>query len=47
MQAEERREPEAVNGHAENKTMPKAKNARRPFAILGVVLLVVMGGIGS
>jgi len=47
MQAEERREPEAVNGHAENKTMPKTKNAKRPFTILAAALLVVMGGIGS
>jgi membrane fusion protein (multidrug efflux system) len=47
MQAEERREPETTNGHAEPKPVEVKKSARRPFAILGGVVVVVVGSLGA
>jgi membrane fusion protein (multidrug efflux system) len=47
MQAQDRLEPEAAGGHAETKAVAKSTRARRPFAILAVVLLAVVGAIGG
>jgi membrane fusion protein (multidrug efflux system) len=47
VQPQEKHEAEASNGHAEAKAAAPAKRSRRPFAILGIVLAMVLGGIGG
>jgi membrane fusion protein, multidrug efflux system len=47
MQPQERRDPEVVKGLAEVKAVDAKRGGRRPFAILAVVLVGVVGAIGG
>src|SRR5258706_14014602 len=47
MQAKERHEPEVVKGLPELKAVDPKRGGRRPFAILALVLLAVVGAIGG
>jgi membrane fusion protein, multidrug efflux system len=57
MEVEERREPQKTNGHADSREKPastaaqaekpRSPGASRPFAILGILVLAVVLGIGG